>query len=64
MIEVLGLVPSDVTFTALEQFANLNPTHKILPEVTRADGIEALGSHPISKPNATQQSLLNFVNIG
>jgi len=39
-IEGLGLVPYAVKFAELEQLANLKSTHKVLPEVTNADGIE------------------------
>ena len=42
-IEGLGLVPYAVKFAELEQLANLNPTYKIFPEVTKADGIEGVG---------------------
>ena len=39
-IEGLGLVPYTVKFAELEQLANPKSTHKVLPEVTNADGIE------------------------
>jgi len=66
-IEGLGLVPYSLRLkelnqlTELNQLNNLNSSVEALPEAGPADGIEVSGSHPVSKANATQQSLLNYV---